>query len=51
MFSIIWFVIGLAVGIGASAVYLHSHQAKATAAVASVLGKVQTDVEAVKEKL
>jgi hypothetical protein len=51
LFDILWLLVGVALGIGGAIAYVHSHQAKALAAVATVVGTVQADVASVKAKV
>jgi hypothetical protein len=45
------FAVGVLIGIAAAAIYLHSHQAKAIAAVTQAFTDIAKDVSAVKTKV
>jgi hypothetical protein len=51
LFDLLWLGIGIAIGVGGAIAYTATHQAKALAAVATVVGTVQSDVAAVKAKV
>ena len=44
-------IVGVCLGIGISMLYLHAHQAKAIAAVATIVGDVKAEVAEVKAKV
>jgi hypothetical protein len=49
--NILFLLVGVVIGVIAAAVYLHSHTAKAVAAVTAAATKIDTTVAAVKPKV